>query len=101
MSPRSEAQQRFFEALHTLVCENKTRYIRLTLAAQALARLPPMEQLPGELRDEIQQLRDSLMRPPPLTWPNGYVRPRKATPLEARRMAGKILDIYILLGGLT
>ena len=105
MSPRSEAQQRFFEALHTLVCENKTLYARLTLAAQALARLPPMDQLPGELRDEIQQLRDSLMRPPPLTWPNGDVRPRKAgqkaDQVEARQMAGKILDIYTKLGGLT
>ena len=85
MSPRSEAQQRFFEALYPLVCENEPLRIRLTFAAQALAHLPPMEQLPGEMRDEIQQLRDSLMRPPPLTWPNGYVRPRKATPLEARR----------------
>jgi hypothetical protein len=48
MSPRSEAQQRFLEALHALVCENETLYIRLTLAAEALARLPPMEQLPEQ-----------------------------------------------------
>jgi hypothetical protein len=99
--PYGYAQQKFFEALYALVSENNPLRIRLTLAADALIGLQ-LDDLPEAKRDDFQQLRRDLMRTP-IRWPgHSHLKPREVTLREAKRLAEKMLEMYMtLLGGLT
>jgi hypothetical protein len=58
------AQQKFFETLLPLVTGSEPLSTRLTLAAGALIGLD-LDHLPAQMRNDLRQLTDDLMRPPP------------------------------------
>lgn len=91
------AQQKFYEALYSLVGHSSIA-MRLTYAAEYLLILKPSD-LPDDMRADSEQLMQVLLRES-LGDSVGF-RPRKLDELEADRCAQKILSMYTqLLGGL-
>lgn len=94
------AREKFYIAIDTLATSPSPIQERLFYAAMSLIRLRPEDDLPKELRKEFQAIIHELSKEPAIADEGTLAATtRKLSDDDAKKLAERILSIYIELRG--